>query len=40
MSIVAELDGVLGVRVGAEELVPENFNSARALWALVRRLRG
>ena len=40
VSIVAELDGVLGVRVGAEELVPENFNSARALWALVRRLRG
>ena len=40
VSIVAELDGALGVRIGAEELVPENFNSARALWALVRRHRG
>lgn len=40
VSIVAEVDGALGVRIGAEELVPENFNSARALWALVRRLRG
>ena len=40
VSIVAELDGAPGVRIGAEELVPENFNSARGLWALVRRHRG
>ena len=40
VSIVAELDGALGVRIGAEELVPENFNSARALWAMVQRHRG
>lgn len=38
ISIVAELDGELGVQVGAQDLIPENFDSARAILALVRRL--
>lgn len=38
VTIVAEIDGEYGVRIPAEALVPENFNSARALYALVRRL--
>lgn len=39
VTIVAEIDGAYGVAIPAEELVPENFNSAKALYALVERLQ-
>ena len=38
LSIVAELEDAFGVSVTPAEIVPENFNSARALWAMVQRL--
>ena len=38
ISIVSEVDARLDVAIPAEELVPENFNSAKALWALIDRL--
>ena len=38
VSIVAELSETYGVDVGAVDIVPENFNSARALFALVERI--
>ena len=38
VSLVAEINDVFGVEVPAEEIVPENFNSARALWDMIRRL--
>lgn len=38
VTIVAEIDGEFDVQIPAEELVPENFNSAQALYALVQRL--
>ncbi len=38
VSLVAEIDTEFGVTIPAEEIVPENFNSAAALWALVERL--
>ena len=38
VTIVAEIDAEYGVGIPAEELIPENFNSAKALWALVERL--
>ena len=40
ISLVAELEDVFGIRIEAGELVPENFNSARAIWTMVRRLQG
>lgn len=36
--IVTEVDAELGVTIPPEEIVPENFNSARALWALIEKL--
>lgn len=39
VTIVSEIDDVFDVAIPAEELVPENFNSAKALYALVERLR-
>jgi D-alanine--poly(phosphoribitol) ligase subunit 2 len=38
ISLVAEIDHVFDVRIPAEEIVPENFNSAAALDAMIRRL--
>ena len=38
VSLVAEISDVFGVDIPAEEIVPENFNSAQALWAMIRRL--
>ena len=37
VSIVAELSETYGVELGAVDIVPENFNSARALFALIQR---
>ncbi len=38
VTIAAEIDADFGVAIPAEELTPENFNSAKALYALVERL--
>lgn len=38
VTLVAEIDDMFGVQIPAEELTPENFNSAKALYALVQRL--
>ena len=38
VSIVAELSETYGVDIGAVDIVPENFNSARDLFALVQRI--
>lgn len=37
VSIVAELAETYGVELGAVDIVPENFNSAKALFALIER---
>ena len=39
LSIVSELEDAFGVSVTPAEIVPENFNSAKALWAMVCRLK-
>ena len=38
VSIAAELSETYDITLGAVDIVPENFNSARALYALVQRL--
>lgn len=38
VTIVAEIDAEHDVAIPAEELIPENFNSAKALYALVEKL--
>lgn len=38
ISIVSEVDDVFGVTISAEHILPENFNSAKALYALIERL--
>lgn len=38
VTIVAEIDAEYDVAVPVEELTPENFNSAQALYAMICRL--
>ena len=38
VTLVAEINARLDIAIPAEELVPENFNSAEALLALLERL--
>ena len=39
LSIVAELEEAFGVSVSPADIIPDNFNSANALWAMVERLK-
>ena len=38
VTLVAEIGDAFGVEIPAEELTPENFNSAEALWDMICRL--
>lgn len=38
ITIIAEVDNAYGVSIPAEEIMPENFDSAKTLFALVTRL--
>ena len=38
VALITEIDDRLDVRIPAEEILPENFNSAKALWDLITRL--
>ena len=39
VSLVAQLNDAFDIEIGPVDLVPENFNSAEAIWALVERLQ-
>ncbi len=39
VTLVAELDEQFGVQISVVDLVPENFNSSAAIYALVQRLQ-
>ena len=40
LSIVSELEDAFDIRITPAEIIPENFNSAQALWKMVCRLKG
>ena len=39
MSLVAEIEDAFDVEIAPVELIPENFNSAKSLWAMIERLK-
>ncbi len=39
LSIVSELEDTFDIQITPAEIIPENFNSARALWRMVQRLQ-
>ena len=38
VTVISEIYDVFGVAVPAEEIIPANFNSAKALYELIQRL--
>jgi len=38
ITIISEIADTFDVVVPAKEIIPENFNSAQALWAMIERL--
>lgn len=39
LSIVSELEDAFDVEITPVDIIPENFNSAQALWEMVQRLQ-
>ena len=39
LSIVGELEEAFDIEITPVDIVPENFNSAQAMWAMVQRLQ-
>ena len=39
ISLVAEIEDEFDVRIPTVEIIPDNFNSAEALWNLITRLQ-
>ena len=38
ISLISELEDQFEVEIDASEIVPENFNSADAMWKMIQRL--
>jgi len=38
VTLITEINNTFDVSIPAEEVIPENFNSAASLWALIERL--
>ena len=38
VTLITEINSEFGVSIPPEEIIPENFNSAKALWELIERL--
>lgn len=39
ITLIAEIEDQFGVEIPAEEIVPENFNSAEGIWKLIERTK-
>ena len=39
LSLVAELEDEFDITIPAVEIIPVNFNSARAMWDMIQRLQ-
>lgn len=40
ITLIAEIEEQFGIEIPAEEIVPENFNSAERIWNLCERIKG
>ena len=40
ITLVAELSDEFDIEITAKEFIPENFNSAQALWRMIQELSG
>ena len=39
ISLVSEISDNFGIEIGPRYLVPENFNSAKAMWKMIQKIQ-
>lgn len=39
ITLVSEIEEAFNVRIEASEIIPENFNSAKAIWKMIQRIQ-
>ena len=39
LQLVMQLNEAFDIEIGAEEITPENFNSAESMWNMIQRLQ-
>ena len=39
ITLISEISDAFDIELGPEHLIPENFNSARAMWEMIRRIQ-
>ncbi|MBR6120475.1 MAG: acyl carrier protein [Oscillospiraceae bacterium] len=39
ITLISAISEAFDVELGPEHLIPENFNSAKAMWAMIQRIR-
>ena len=40
MTVVVEISDAFGIDLSPADIVPANFNSAKAMWEMIERLKG
>ncbi len=38
--LIAEMENTFDIEIGMGDIVPENFNTVAAMWAMIERLQG
>lgn len=38
--LIAEIEETFDIEIGMNDIVPENFNTVDAMWAMIERLQG
>lgn len=39
ITLISQISDVFDIDLGPEHLIPENFNSAQAMWEMIRRVQ-
>ncbi len=39
VQLVMQLNDAFDIEIGAEEITPDNFNSAESMWSMIQRLQ-
>ena len=38
-SLISDLEDTFGITIGMDDITPDNFNSAEAMWKMIQRLQ-
>ena len=38
-SLISDLEDTFGISIGMDDIIPDNFNTAEAMWKMIQRLQ-